>query len=102
MKNMLLGLVAASFLAIMSGCAGTENDDDSTAETTSEPAVVTVEDDTAAPNMMKPPRVFYTPRVTRSDILAGGGSCASSLCTLGGASYQCSGPGTCTYLGSSH
>lgn len=99
MKNMLcLSLVAASFLVLNSGCAAPEDSEDANGTETESPAVVG--SDGLTPNMMKnPPLTKYTPRVTRADILAGGGSCASSLCTLGPYTYQCSGSGTCTYLG---
>lgn len=75
-------------------------DDDSSTET--DAPAVQVNDDLGT-NMMTPRPIYYTPRVTRADILGGGGSCASSLCTASnGSTWQCSGPGYCTYLGSGH
>lgn len=42
----------------------------------------------------------YSPRVTKADIKAGGGTCASNLCTINGTMWNCSGGGYCSRIDS--
>jgi hypothetical protein len=44
------------------------------------------------------PAHAYTPKVTKADIVAGGGSCAGNLCTINGRMWDCSGGGYCTLI----
>lgn len=96
MNKTLFALVSTALLLVVPGCAA-DSDDDSPSETD---APLVPLDDGLAIHKMTPRPTYYTPRVRRADILAGGGSCASSLCTASnGTMWQCSGTGYCDYLG---
>jgi len=44
------------------------------------------------------PAHSYVAKITKSDILAGGGRCAGNLCTINGRMYDCTGSGYCTII----
>ena len=82
----VVALVISS-LAIGGCAADAENTGD---ETQQAPEVKTDEVDTE--------QAHYVPKVTRTDIVEGGGTCAGNFCTINGRDWDCGGGGLCSLI----
>ena len=85
MVSVLAALALSSFA--LAGCAADAED----AGFDQEKVVVHTDESEITPS--------YTPNVTIKDIKAGFGTCVGTYCTINGTQWDCSGGGTCKYLG---